>query len=46
MGKHYGYTMEKIEKKAEKRGMTPQQYLDYLKMRANGMIVFPVADSE
>jgi hypothetical protein len=42
MGKtQYGYSMKKIEEKAAKRGMTPAKYLNYLQMRANGMIVFP-----
>lgn len=42
MGKSkYGYSEKKLKAKAEKRGISVESYLNYLKMRSHGMIVYP-----
>jgi len=45
MGKtKYGYSQKKLEQKAFKRGISVESYVNYLKMRASGIIVFPLND--
>ena len=47
MGKtKYGYTMKKLQEKADKRGLSIESYLNYLKMRSHGMIVWPQSKSD
>ena len=42
----YGYTQKKLEEKAAKRGVSVEAYVRYLKMRSQGMIVFPAGEAK
>lgn len=47
MGKtKYGYSEKKLQEKADKRGLSLESYVNYLKMRSHGMIVWPQAKTD